>query len=51
VDEEENALMHKEVLYRERADVPNQAPLAAWSPFDTPSLDDTARQFLLFFDP
>jgi hypothetical protein len=51
VDKEENVLMHKEIFYRERVDVPNQALLAAWPLFDTLSPDDTDRQFLLFSDP
>jgi hypothetical protein len=50
-DEWKKALMHKETLYRERAGVPNRAPLAAWLLFGILSLDDTHRQFPLFSDP
>ena len=50
-DEEENVSVHKEILYRERADVPNRVPLAACPLFDILSPDDTDRQFLLFSDP
>jgi hypothetical protein len=43
--------MRKETLYREEADVPNRAHLAALLLFDILSLGDTDRQFPLFFDP
>jgi hypothetical protein len=50
-DEEENVLMHKGTLYREKADAPNRVLPTAWLLFGISSRDDTGPRSLLSFDP